>query len=144
MKFFLFCRTLSNKLPSKKFKDFGEYFLNYISKTWVNGKSYPRNSWNMFQHKGPNTNNYQEGYNLKIGSKKEISRHPNPFLLIDVFRSELRAADVNALAAKLGTSNKRDASKKVWTKRKHRQKLMDNLEHHAIGEHNLCIKLIFY
>jgi hypothetical protein len=125
-----FFRILANGLR-KKFKKFANYMIQYMDRTWINGK-FPRELWNLYQHKGPNTNNYQEGYNMKLNSKKEISRHPNPYLLGDILKSELRAADLNALAAKLANSNKRGPSKKVLTKRKERQKLMDNLRDHAI------------
>ena len=36
----------------------------------------------MFQHKGVTANNNAEAFNFKMSSKKKISRHPNPHILV--------------------------------------------------------------
>ncbi len=43
------------------------------------------------------TNNLAEGYNYALGSKKIISKHPNPYTLISVIKDELNIAEDQAL-----------------------------------------------
>lgn len=49
--------------------------IAYIESYWM---QMDLTVWNMFKVKD-RTNNKAEGYNYALGSKKVISRHPNPY-----------------------------------------------------------------
>ena len=76
------------KANDGKRKKFCLNMLEYLEKQWLNG-NVPREVWNMYLHKGVTTNNHAEGYNYKMGAKNKICKHPNPYTLADVIRSEL-------------------------------------------------------
>ena len=69
---------LALELRGKKIRKFGQEFLSYYRKTWLNG--YDRASWNMHMHRGITSNNVSEGYNSKINSRKQVGFNPNPYL----------------------------------------------------------------
>ena len=76
------------KANDGKRKKFCLNMLEYLEKQWLNG-NVPREVWNMYLHKGVTTNNHAEGYSYKMGAKNKICKHPNPYTLADVIRSEL-------------------------------------------------------
>ena len=86
-------RKVSSQLKTKKCRDFATSMLNYIESFWL---KLDLNIWNMFKVK-TRTNNLAEGYNYALGSKKIISKHPNPYTLISVIKDELNIAEDQAL-----------------------------------------------
>ena len=75
---------LATRLKGRQ-RRFSVKMIKYIEKTWIRG-AYPPATCNMFQHEGVKTNNHAEGYNFKLGNKKRISKHPNPYVLVDFFK----------------------------------------------------------
>ena len=71
----IYIRKVSSQLKTKKCRDFATSRLNYIESFWL---KLDLNIWNMFKVK-TRTNNLAEGYNYALGSKKIISKHPNPY-----------------------------------------------------------------
>ena len=78
---------MANEVPEKKIKTFCNKFVNYLEKTWVNGKY--GQTWNFWMHKGISTNNHAEGYNSKLAKKKKIGKSPNPYVLAKALKEEL-------------------------------------------------------
>ena len=70
-------------------RKFCQHLLKYLYKTWLNG-CIPREVWNMYQHPGVTTNNHAEAFNSKMGAKKKISRHPNPYVLAEEMIVQLK------------------------------------------------------
>ena len=99
----------------------------YIEKTWIRG-AYPPATWNMFQHEGVKTNNHAEGYNFKLGNKKRISKHPNPYVLVDVIKQEFSESFDDAITAKSGNPNKKYKSKTLTNLINNRDELEKNLK----------------
>jgi transposase-like protein len=92
--------VLANKLQDKKKQfRFAKKTLTYVDSNWIEG-IYPPESWNMFDHDGITTNNFQESYNSKLGAA--IKAHPNPYLLASVIRDQLQNAVNDATMARLG------------------------------------------
>ena len=54
----------------------------------------------MFQHDCVETNDQAEGYNFKLKNKKRISKHPDPYVLVDVFKQEFSESLDDAISAK--------------------------------------------
>jgi len=83
------------KYYSKKSDEpkFGSFVRLMIGLLWL---KLDLNIWNMFKVK-TRTNNLAEGYNYALGSKKIISKHPNPYTLISVIKDELNIAEDQAL-----------------------------------------------
>jgi hypothetical protein len=70
-----------------------------------------------------------------MASKKQISNHPNPYVLAEVIKDELKAAKDNRCSAVIGNANKRGARPKVLKQRDQRKITMDNLRDHNIGNY---------
>ena len=106
-------------------RKFCKEMIKYLRDTWLDG-SIPREVWNMYQHRGVSTNNHAEvsiaydddyhskahkcllqGFNFKMGAKKQISKHPNPYTLVDEFRSQLREASDTVVAETFNIKKKR-------------------------------------
>ena len=106
-------------------KKFCKEMIKYLRDTWLDG-SIPREVWNMYQHRGVPTNNHAEvsiaydddhhvkahkylsqGFNYKMGAKKQLSKHPNPYTLVDEFRSQLMEASDTVVAETHNIKKKR-------------------------------------
>ncbi len=122
-------KEITSELSNGREKAFGENLVSYMERVWINGP-YPPSTWNQFEHVGVTTNNFNEGYNSRLSSKKEISRHPNPFVLVDVIKSELRRADTLAMAAQVGKGS--EQNKKYKKLRERKRKMMKNLRNRDI------------
>jgi hypothetical protein len=61
-----------------------------------------------------------------------LKPHPNPYLLADLLRDELKLAVSDANMAKLGNANTRKQRAKFVNLEKRRQKLIENLKLHRI------------
>jgi hypothetical protein len=57
-----------------------------------------------------------------------LKPHPNPYLLADLLRDELKLAVSDANMAKLGNANTRKQRAKFVNLEKRRQKLIENLK----------------
>ena len=117
---------LATRLKGRQ-RRFSVKMIKYIEKTWIRG-AYPPATWNMFQHEGVKTNNHAEGYNFKLGNKKRISKHPNPYVLVDVFKQEFSESLDDAITAKSGNPNKKYKSKKLTNLINKRTELERNLK----------------
>ena len=83
----------------------------------------------MFQHDGVTTNNHAEGYNYKLNSNSRIKKHPNPYLLVDVLKKELRDGLDDCIAVRCGNPDKKVyASRKLKSMMKRRMDLQKNLQ----------------
>ena len=81
-------KNIAKELKGKQRK-FAKDFISYIEKVWING-NFSLESWNYYNHRGITTNNRHEGYNYRIGQRKGLGIHPNPYLLVGVFRDEFK------------------------------------------------------
>ena len=97
-------KKMASELKGKSQQEFGKNFISYIKNTWMDG-NYDRESWNYYQHRGVTTNNHQEGYNYRIGQRKGLGIHPNPYLLTGVIRNELKKSVDDDIAASVGNPN---------------------------------------
>ena len=100
-------------------KSFCHQMLKYLRNVWLDG-SIPRSVWNMYEHIGVTTNNNAEAFNFKMGNKKKISKHPNPYVLADVMKAEFKDGCDTAVAETV-TSHKRKVdtnAKKLKDKKK--------------------------
>ena len=105
--------------------------INYLNNQWINGHT-DLNVWNMFNQKGHRTNNLCEGYNYKLGSKKSISKHPNPYLLCSIIQDELHVTRDNAYVHVMGKQTKRIMHVTI---RKYQDKMMANYKKGRIALH---------
>ncbi len=121
-------QELGDKLSGRQ-KTFGRELIEYIQNVWINGH-YEPSTWNQFERNAIATNNFNEAYNYRLGSKKEISRHPNPYLLVQVIKSELKRASDVALSAQLGKGVKQ--KKKYARLQEKKDKMMKNLKNRDI------------
>ena len=53
--------------------------------------------------------NHAEGFNSRIGSKKQISKHPNPYMLVEEFKRQLGETSDTVLA-QVGKSKRQNPS----------------------------------
>ena len=65
------------KFATQKCRNFGNELIMYIKSFWM---TVDLSVWNMYAVQ-TRTNNPAEAYNNALGSKKLISRHPNPYPL---------------------------------------------------------------
>ena len=93
--------------------------------TWLDG-SIPRKVWNMYDHKGVSTNNNAEGYNSKLGAKKQLSKHPNPYTLVEEIKNQLSETS-DTVVAETTNNKKRGVNKNYETLREARKGLMKEL-----------------
>ena len=113
----------------KRHQSFAHNFLSYIKRYWIHG-SYKPSTWNFYQKQGVTTNNHAEGYNNRIGNHQGLPVHPNPYLLVDVIRKELKIGIDDALCAKIGKPNLKSSggkSQKIKKLIAQRKELMKNL-----------------
>ena len=106
------------KATSGPRKKFCHHLLNYLRSTWLDG-SIPREVWNMYQHQGVTTNNHAEAFNFKMGAKKKISKHPNPYVLGEEMIAQLKEGCDTATAETLTSHQKKiDPNQKKLRDRK--------------------------
>ena len=96
---------LAKKLDDRQAK-FAVVLIHYVERTWING-SFPPKTWNMFQHQGETMNNHSEGYNFRLGNKKNIGKHPNFYQWVETIKLKLEISHDEALAAEAGKPNTR-------------------------------------
>ena len=84
--------------------------IYYLETTWISG-SIPVEVWNMYDHRGVTTNNHAEAFNFKMGSKKQISKHPNPYVLAEEMVAQLIEGSDTATADILSSKSKKINSK---------------------------------
>ena len=106
-------------------RKFCHQMLQYLWKTWLDG-NIPRRVWNMYQHQGVKTNNHAEAFNFKMGSKKRISKHPNPYVLAEEMKAHLKEGCDTAIAETI-TSHKKKVDPKVKQLREKKKGLMKEL-----------------
>ena len=121
-------RRLGRTLPTEREVDFASSMVRYLDSFWLNGR-YPRETWNIFEHRGNRTNNHAEGeikkdrlftktsmyfwenifigYNFRLISKKGVGKHPNPYTFSKMVMDELKLSANDGMAAQLGKPNKR-------------------------------------
>ena len=75
---------LAKKLDDRQAK-LAVVLIHYVERNWING-SFPPETWNMFQHQGETTNNHSEGYNSRLGNKKNIGKHPNFYQWVETIK----------------------------------------------------------
>ena len=117
---------LALELRGKKLRKFGQDFLSYYRKTWLNG--YDRESWNMHMHRGISSNNVSEGYNSKINSRKQVGFNPNPYLLASFLKDELALAELNTECSDIGESHSRPQDAKFKRLRKFKDSMVLNMD----------------
>ena len=61
-------------------------FILYMEDTWIAG-IFPINMWNVYQAKGPHTNNHLKGWHNRL-NKIVGKPHPNLFELVRTFQQE--------------------------------------------------------
>ena len=118
---------LAKKLKNDRQIKFAVVMIDYVLKTWING-SFPPETWNMYQHEGQTTNNHSEGYNIWLGNKKNIGKHPNFYQFVTSIVQELSISHDGAIAAEAGKPNTKPRERKVVKAMKLREKLMFDLE----------------
>ena len=114
---------VANLLKVKKCSDFAQAMLKYMNDFWM---QLPLELWNVYNVKN-RTNNLAEGYNFALGSKKVISKHPNPYTLVAVIKEELSIASDNALTIVMSKPRK-SKSKKNQRLEKRREELMKSYD----------------
>ena len=114
---------VGSQFKHKKCREFATSMLSYLEKFWM---SLPLELWNVFNVKD-RTNNLAEGYNFALGSKKIISKHPNPYTLVSVIKDELNIASDNALTIVM-SKPKRCTAKKYTKLENRRKELMRNYD----------------
>ncbi|XP_046546753.1 uncharacterized protein LOC124256830 [Haliotis rubra] len=62
-------------------------FMDYVTTTWVEGRQFGPEVWNLFGNPGHQTNNDVEGWNHKI-NKLVRKSHPNVFEVVKLFQRE--------------------------------------------------------
>ena len=117
---------LAKKLDDRQAK-FAVVLIHYVERTWING-SFPPETWNMFQHQGETTNNHSEGYNFRLGNKKNIGKHPNFYQWVETIKLELEISHDEALAAEAGKPNTRYQHSKDKRNMGMRRKLMIDVQ----------------
>ena len=85
----------------------------------------------MFQHQGETTNNHSEGYNFRLGNKKNIGKHPNFYQWAEKIKLELEISHDEALAAEAGKPNTRYRHSKDKRNMGMRKKLMLDVQDDA-------------
>ena len=125
-----------NTGPRRKFC---KEMLEYLRKTWLDG-SIPRKVWNMYDHKGVSTNNNAEGYNSKLGAKKQLSKHPNPYTLVEEIKNQLSETS-DTVVAETTNNKKRRVNKNSETLREARKGLMKDLSKRNIELESYMVQI---
>ena len=120
-------------------RKFSKDLISYLQRTWLDG-SIPREVWNMFDHKGVATNNHAEGFNSKIGAKKHLSKHPNPYTLVEEIKTQLRETS-DTVIAETGNHKKKRANKNTAILREARKALMKDLAKRNIDLEKYMIQI---
>ena len=106
-------------------KKFAKELIAYLQRTWLEG-SIPLEVWNMFDHRGVSTNNHAESYNAKLGAKKKLSKHPNPYTLVEEIKTQLRESS-DTVISETGNTKKKCVNKNSAILRDARKALMKDL-----------------
>ena len=80
----------------------------------------------MYQHPGVTTNNNAEAFNFKMGAKKKISKHPNPYVLAEEILTQLKEAS-DTMVAETVTSHNKKVDPRLKELRKRKKGLMKDL-----------------
>ena len=82
----------------------------------------------MFNHDGVKTNNHAEGYNSRLGSKKQISKHPNPYTLVQILKEEFQKSEDDCVAASVDNASRRKRNTKLIKLSMRRENQMTKLK----------------
>ena len=113
--------------------------LRYLRRTWVDG-SIPPEVWNMFEHQGVTTNNHAEAFNHKMGAKKKISKHPNPYILAEEIKIQLKEGSDTVIAETV-TSHTKKVDPRIETLKKRKKGLMRDLRKRNIDLESYIVSM---
>ena len=94
----------------------------------------------MYDHKGVSTNNNAEGYNSKLGAKKQLSKHPNPYTLVEEIKNQLSGTS-DTVVAETTNNKKRRVNKNSETLREARKGLMKDLSKRNIELESYMVQI---
>ena len=75
--------------------------------------SFPPSEWNLYEHDGVTTNNFNEGYNNRFNNFLNLKPRPNPYVCAETIKKELLIAEDNSRAADMGNPNLKTSSTRV-------------------------------
>ena len=86
------------------------------------------------------TNNYAEGFNYKMGAKKAISKHPNPYTLVDEIITQLKESS-DTVVAETTSAHKKKENSKYQVLRNSRKVMMTDLAKRNIDLESYMIQI---